>query len=49
MDIDNPGEVTKRSEQNDSLPQTTAVVKRLWVTKQVITKVETFMKQCTVG
>ena len=42
MDI---GDVTKRSEQNDSLPQTTAVVKRLWVTKQVIAKVETFMKQ----
>ena len=44
-DIDDSGGVTKRSEQNDSLPQTTAVVKRLWVTKQVIAKVETFMKQ----
>ena len=45
MDIDNPGDVTKRSEQNDSLPQTMAVVKRLWVTKQVIANVDTFMKQ----
>ena len=37
--------ITKRSEQNDSFPQTTAVVKRLWVTKQAMATEETFMKQ----